>query len=611
MSTTFTQAPHDQPAGAHEQPADETLLRVRDLHVSYQTTKGIVPALRGVDLDIARGEVVALVGESGSGKSTLGHALIGLLADNAQIDHGSITLSGQDVAGWSENRFRSIRGQDVGLIPQDPTVSLNPVKRIGAQVIGALTAHRRLPRARARVEAAALLERAGLDQPEQRMRQYPHELSGGMRQRVLIAISIASDPELLIADEPTSALDVTVQRRILDHLETLTRESGTSVLLVTHDLGVAADRADRIVVLNHGLVVEHGPTEEVLSNPQDSYTRRLLAAAPGLGGPTLRPASTVPETLAAGPSPTTAASPPLLADGSPEGDPRSTARTLPARASAYRASQDTAPLVEVRNLVKEFRLRGAHRSGTPVLRAVDDVSFSLHRGRTLALVGESGSGKSTTARLVLRLADPTSGSITFDGDDITHATGATWRELRRRAQLVYQNPYASLDPRFSVEEVVTEPLRAFRVGDRRSQRVTAARLLDRVALPEDTLSRRPAELSGGQRQRVAIARALALNPDLVVCDEAVSALDVSVQAQVLELLVELQEQENLTYLFITHDLGVVRQIAHEVAVMRSGQLVELAPTHQIFDRPDHPYTRELLGAIAGTRRPTRPDGDAS
>ncbi|WP_256840054.1 dipeptide ABC transporter ATP-binding protein [Ornithinimicrobium faecis] len=555
------------------------LLSVRDLHVSYQTSKGIVPALRGVDLDISRGEVVALVGESGSGKSTLGHALIGLLADNAQIDQGSITLSGQDVSGWSENRFRSIRGRDVGLIPQDPTVSLNPVKRIGAQVIGALTAHRRLPRAQARTEAAALLERAGLDQPEQRMRQYPHELSGGMRQRVLIAISIASDPELLIADEPTSALDVTVQRRILDHLETLTRESGTSVLLVTHDLGVAADRADRIVVLNHGLVVEHGPVDEVLSNPQDSYTQRLLAAAPGLGGPTLTRTSA--------------------------------ALTSAAQPTAYGIERDTAPLVEVRNLVKEFRLPGARRGGDSVLRAVDDVSFTLHRGRTLALVGESGSGKSTTARLVLRLADPTEGTIAFAGDDITHARGREWRELRRRAQLVYQNPYASLDPRFSVKEVVTEPLRAFGVGDRRSQHETAVRLLDRVALPESTLTRRPAELSGGQRQRVAIARALALNPDLVVCDEAVSALDVSVQAQVLELLVELQEQEDLTYLFITHDLGVVRQIAHEVAVMRSGQLVELAPTHQIFDRPEHPYTRELLGAIAGTRRPTRHDGDAS
>ena len=561
---------------------DPALVSVRDLHVSYQTGSGVVPALRGVDLDIHRGEVVALVGESGSGKSTLGHALIGLLAEGARVDRGRVTLAGQDVTGWSEGRFRRVRGRDVGLIPQDPTVCLNPVTRIGAQVVGALTAHRRLPRQRAHAEAARLLERAGLDRPELRMRQFPHELSGGMRQRVLIAIAIASDPGLLIADEPTSALDVTVQRRILDHLETLTRQSGTSVLLITHDLGVAADRADRIVVLNHGLVVEHGPVDQVLGNPQDAYTARLLAAAPGLG---------------AGP-----------------GSYRTPVLTLPARSEPPQDHEPSVPalpasgLLQVRGLTKDFHLRG-RRGETSVLRAVDDVSFTLERGRTLALVGESGSGKSTTARLVLRLAEPTSGTISFAGQEITTARGRAWRGLRRRAQLVYQNPYASLDPRFSIEEVITEPLRAFRVGDRRSQRETAARLLHRVALPEHTLTRRPAELSGGQRQRVAIARALALSPDLVVCDEAVSALDVSVQAQVLDLLVELQEQEALTYLFITHDLGVVRQIAHEVAVMRTGRLVELAPTRQLFEHPTHPYTRELLGAIAGTRRPH--DGAAS
>lgn len=547
----------------NDRSAAGNVLEVRDLRVSYQTSRGQVVALKGVDLDLGRGEVLALVGESGSGKSTLAHAVIGLLAENASVDGGTISVGGRDIAGWSERRLRAVRGQEVGLVPQDPSVSLNPVKRIGPQVVEAITAHRKLPRAAAQAEALSLLEKVGLDRPEVRLRQYPHELSGGMRQRVLIAIAIAGRPGLLIADEPTSALDVTVQRRILDHLETLTADLGSSMLLVTHDLGVAADRADRIVVMQGGLVVESGPVRQILDDPKDSYTRRLLASAPGLGaratGPAYAPSVPVPE--------------------------------------------DSTPLVRVEHLVKDFALPATRGNDSRVVRAVDDVSFELHRGRTLALVGESGSGKSTTARLVLRLADPTAGTVTFDGADITGATGRQWRELRRRAQLIYQNPYASLDPRFSVEELVTEPLRAFSVGTRATQRELAARLVDRVALPGGTLTRKPAELSGGQRQRVAIARALTLSPDLVVCDEAVSALDVSVQAQVLELLAELQAQDDLAYLFITHDLSVVRQIAHDVAVMREGRIVELAPTEQVFERPAHPYTHELLSAIAGTRHP--------
>jgi peptide/nickel transport system ATP-binding protein len=522
------------------------LLQVDDLRVSYAT----VPAVRGASLAVAPGEVVAVVGESGSGKSTLAHAVAGLLPGTGRVDAGRVTLGDQELTGLSERAWRTVRGRRIGLVPQDPGVALNPVQRVGVQVAEALAVHGLADRRSAPARAVELLAEAGLPDPAARARQYPHELSGGMRQRVLIAIAIAARPQLLVADEPTSALDATVQRHILDRLDQLVRASGTAVLLITHDLGVAADRADRIVVMHGGRVVEEGPVREVLAAPREEYTRRLLESAPGL---------------------------------------RRIER--PTR----RAETSDSPLVEVRDLVKEFPL------GRGRIRAVDGVSFTIARGETLALVGESGSGKSTTARLVLRLADPTSGTVTFDGTDITRVRGRAWRELRRRAQLIYQNPYASLDPRFSIAEVIAEPLRAFRMGDARSRRARAAELLDRVALPEPVLDRRPAELSGGQRQRVAIARALALSPDLVVCDEPVSALDSHVSAQVLDLLAELQADAGLTYLFISHDLAVVRRIAHRVGVLRGGRLLELAPTEQLFAAPRHEYTRELLAAIAGQK----------
>jgi len=538
----------------------ESLLEVRGLSVSYRTRRATVPAVRDVDLDVRPGEVVAVVGESGSGKSTTAHAIVRLLAANGHLDGGTVRLGRDDLTSLSERELRAVRGARIGLIPQDPSVSLNPVKRVGEQVAEVLRIHRLAGRRAAALDAVSILERAGLPDPAVRARQYPHELSGGMRQRVLIAIAIAANPALIIADEPTSALDVTVQRVILDHLQHLAKESGTAVLLVTHDLGVAADRAQRVVVMSQGRVVETAPTEEILRRPRHEYTRRLLDSAPSL---------------------TTARPRVRMAEPPPSEE----------------------PLVEVRDLVKEFRLpTGENRT----LRAVDDVSFTIHRGRTLALVGESGSGKSTTARLVLRLADPTSGRILFDGDDVTAARGARVRRLRRRAQLIYQNPYASLDPRFSVAEIVTEPLRVFKVGDRPARLARARELLDRVALPASVLERRPAELSGGQRQRVAIARALALSPDLVVCDEPVSALDVSVQAQVLDLLAELQADMGAAYLFISHDLAVVRQIAHRVAVMRHGRIVETGTTEDLFTRPAHEYTRELLAAIPGGSVPTAP-----
>ncbi|MFE2417046.1 dipeptide ABC transporter ATP-binding protein [Streptomyces hokutonensis] len=549
LSTTPSTAPD---------PGQDTTLEIRGLSVSYRTRGGTVAAVRDVDLDVRPGEVTAVVGESGSGKSTTAHAITRLLAANATIDAGTIRFGRHDLTTLSEAELRTVRGAQIGLVPQDPSVSLNPVKRVGEQVAEVLRIHGLATRRSAPAEAIDILHRAGLPEAATRARQYPHELSGGMRQRALIAIAIAARPRLIVADEPTSALDVTVQRVILDHLQGLTEELGTAILLVTHDLGVAADRAQRLVVMSQGRVVEAGATREVLADPQHEYTRRLLASAPSL-------TTAIPRTEVTAPPAT-----------------------------------GTTPLVELRNAVKEFRLPRADGESR-TLRAVDDVSLSLHRGRTLALVGESGSGKSTTARLVLRLTDASAGHILFDGTDVTTARGAQARQLRRRAQLVYQNPYASLDPRFSIGEVITEPLRAFKVGDHTSRLDRARELLDRVALPATTLDRRPAELSGGQRQRVAIARALALSPDLVVCDEPVSALDVSVQAQVLDLLAELQAETGVAYLFISHDLAVVRQIAHEVAVMRAGRIVETGAPDDLFTHPRHEYTRELLAAIPGRR----------
>ncbi|MET7329433.1 ABC transporter ATP-binding protein [Nonomuraea sp. NPDC005650] len=506
-----------------------SLLEVRDLAVSYDGRR----AVEGVSFTVEPGEVVAVVGESGSGKSTTAHAVIGLLPSNGAVDAGRILLGDADLASWSPKRMESVRGAQIGLIPQDPASSLDPVKTVGAQIAEVLRIHKRGDRRAIRSRVIDLLARVGLPDPEARARQYPHELSGGMRQRVLIAIAIALEPRLIIADEPTSALDVTVQRRILDLIDDLRAESGTALLLVTHDLGVAAARSDRLVVMKDGRIEEQGRTAEVLASPAAGYTKRLLNDAPSLSA-------------------------------SPFRDP----------------PPESAPAIVVRDLVKEFK----------GFRAVDGVSFEVARGTTHALVGESGSGKTTTARMVVRFAEPTSGTVTIAG-------AGEGRGFRRHVQLVHQNPYGSLDPRQSVGDIVEEPLRNFRLGDRAERRARVLDLLDRVALPRDVLTRRPRELSGGQRQRVAVARALAAGPEVVVLDEAVSALDVTVQAQILDLLEQLQRDLGLTYLFISHDLAVVRQISHTVSVMNKGRIVESGTTRRVFTDPRHEYTRELLAAI--------------
>ncbi|QIG39562.1 ABC transporter ATP-binding protein [Microbacterium sp. 4R-513] len=561
------------------------VLAVDDLAVTYETSRGAVDAVQGVSFQVAEGETVAIVGESGSGKSTTAHAIVRLLPAAARIPSGRIRVGDVDVAAATASELAGIRGRRIGLVPQDPTVSLNPVTRIGAQVAEVLLVHGLADRRTAWDRAVEALAEAGIPDAAVRARQYPHELSGGMRQRVLIATAIIARPDLIVADEPTSALDVTVQRQILDQLDRLRADRGTGILLITHDLGVAADRADRIVVMHAGRIVEAGTPDEVLRDPRDAYTRRLIAAAPSLNA--RRSEASV-----------------LLS--SPPGG-RSVAWTAAPRTDAAGRGAGV-PVLEVRDLVKEFALphgSGAG-SGAGVQRAVDGVSFAIPRGTTLGIVGESGSGKTTTARLALRLVEPTAGSILLDGADVTTAEGGRVRELRRRVQLVQQNPYATLNPKHTVGELVADPLRAFRVGDRASRGRRAAELLDVVALPVSALHRRPAELSGGQRQRVAIARALALSPDLLVLDEPVSALDVSIQHQILTLLAHLQRDHGLTYLFISHDLAVVRQVAHRVAVMRAGRIVESGAVDAIFEAPREAYTRDLIDAIPGGGRALDP-----
>ncbi|MBF4604943.1 dipeptide ABC transporter ATP-binding protein [Curtobacterium sp. VKM Ac-2884] len=535
-----------------------SLLSIQDLTVTYGRGSSARTALHGVSLDVGRGERVAIVGESGSGKSTTAHAVLRLLPAAADLTGGTVRLSGVadgsgdlDLVTATDRQVRSVRGVRIGFVPQDPTVSLNPVTRIGTQVAEVLRIHGLATGAEARERAVEELRRAGIDRPGLRARQYPHELSGGMRQRVLIAIALIGDPELLVADEPTSALDVTVQRTILDHLDRLVAERGTSVLFITHDLGVAADRADRIVVMSEGRIVEQGTPAEVLGAPREPYTRALIAAAPSLDDVTVSVGAA-----------------PRLQAGVDE------------------------PLVVATGLRKSFAR----------VAAVDGVDVTVPRGRTLALVGESGSGKSTTARLVLGLERADAGTVQFDGEDVTAASGAALRAYRRRAQIVQQNPYAALHPRLSVGAVIADPLAAFGIGTRRSRAARAAELLDLVALPSAVLGRRPAELSGGQRQRVAIARALALDPSFIVLDEPVSALDVSVQAQILDLLAELQSTLGVSYLFISHDLAVVRRIAHEVSVLRGGRVVEHGDVAQVLHDPQHEYTRALLDAIPGRSR---------
>ena len=575
--------------------SESPLLRIRDLAVQYRTPRGLVDAVRRVSFDVEAGKVTAVVGESGSGKTTVAQSVIGLLASNGQIAGGSIVLNERrvgptELVGLSERRWRGLRGRCIGLIPQDPGNSLNPVGTIGGSIGESLRIHGLRDRHRRRARVLELLDQVGIDNPTARARQYPHEFSGGMRQRVLIAAAIANNPELIIADEPTSALDVTVQRTVLDLLDRLRQETGTGVLFITHDLAVAAERAENVVVMRGGEVQESGPSERVLSRPESEYTRQLMRDAPAFGEAPPRQRVLV---SAAGEGFAEFSEP--APESTAGGEPGATAPHVAATPTGDAPRPAAAPLVEVSHLRQEFR---TGRSSEPFV-AVDDVSFVVPRGTTHALVGESGSGKTTTGRAIAGFATPTSGSVRVGDTEVTQLRGASLREFRSTTQLVYQNPYGSLDPRQTIAQVLAEPLRNFGIGSRGDREERVTRALELVALPAEFAHRRPRELSGGQRQRVAIARALIVEPELVVLDEAVSALDVTVQAQILRLLASLQQELGLSYVFISHDLAVVRQIADTVSVLQRGRQVEHGPTEQVFSDARNPYTRQLLEAIPG------------
>lgn len=534
--------------------SSESLLSIENLTVEFASLHGAITAVDNVTLSLDVGRRLAIVGESGSGKSTMASAIHRLLPTNATV-RGSIQVGGEDVMAMSSSRIIRLRGREVGYVPQDPLSNLNPVQRVGAQLMRTIQiGNTKLSRTELRAQAIEALDRVGIAQPARRFSQYPHEFSGGMRQRALIAMGMACRPRLLIADEPTSALDVTVQRRVLDLIDDLTRELGTALLFITHDLGLAAERADDVVVMKRGQVVERGTAQSVLVAPKNQYTIDLLTAAPNLASVRL-----VTETP---------------------------------------VKRSSTPLLEVQGVTKVFG-RHVFKSNSSGIVAVDNASLTVSPGETVAIVGESGSGKSTVIRMILGLERPTSGRVLFEGRALGDLDRAGRFGYRAQVQPVFQNPYASLDPRFTVGQSIREPLNVHRRGrpDERNKRVL--KLLEQVALPGDLVSRFPHELSGGQRQRVAIARALALEPKVIVLDEAVSALDVLVQAQILHLLVDLQKQHGLAYVFVSHDLAVVRQISHIVHVVNSGKVVETGPPRQLFEAPQDPYTAALIEAIPG------------
>ncbi len=549
---------------------------IRNLRVTFQTKDGPVVGVKDISFDIQPGETVCVVGESGSGKSVSALSLMRLVEfGGGRITGGKLLFDRGDgkpidMGAAGPDLAREMRGNQIGMIFQEPMTALNPVFTVGRQLAEGLMVHRDLSEKEARAKALDLLKQVRIPEPERRLDQYPHELSGGMRQRVVIAMALACEPRLLIADEPTTALDVTIQAEILALIDRLKKETGTAVLFITHDMAVVAQMADRVVVMYRGEMVEEGTVTEVFDNPQKDYTKALLAAVPKLGEMTGKP---YPE--------------PMRLMGKPDPEPIKVEHKPGER-----------PLLEVKNLITRFPVRGGFfRRTVANVHAVEDVSFDLPRGETLSLVGESGCGKSSAGRSILRLVEPLSGQIRLDGADVMAMGPETLRRARADMQMIFQDPFASLNPMMRLVEQVAEPMRNFGGRSASEIRDRVAMLFDRVELPRSFLYRYPHELSGGQRQRVAIARALALNPKLIVADEAVSALDVSVQAQVVNLLMELQADLGISILFISHDMAVVERVSHRTAVMYLGRIVEIGTRQQVFEDPRHPYTKSLMSAV--------------
>ncbi|MEM1030693.1 MAG: dipeptide ABC transporter ATP-binding protein [Myxococcota bacterium] len=581
-------------------PDPGSVLRIRDLEVAFHTEDGVVRAVEGISLDIRPGRTLGVVGESGSGKSVTAMSILRLLPpETARIGRGGIALLDRDVLALGPSALRKLRGGDAAMIFQEPMTSLNPMHTVGAQVMEAITTHERVSSAEARRRTVALFREVDLPDPESRIDSYPHEMSGGQKQRVMIAMALACHPKLLIADEPTTALDVTIQKQILDLLRRLRDARDMSILFITHDLGVIAELADEVAVMFKGHLVEYGRTLDIFERPQHPYTRALLACRPRLDTTARR-------------LPTTATfmdwsvddegrlevveKPPPPAEG--------TEGVVAAPTSSPPPPDDGPPLLKVDGLSVHFPIRRGFWSRTQgYVRAVDGVSFEVRRGQTLGLVGESGCGKTTTGRALLRLIDTRDGvairgRVTFDGIDLTAAKGRALRALRRRLQIVFQDPYASLNPRMSVGATLMEPMIVHGLAKSAAQRrERAVALLEEVGLEARHLRRYPHEFSGGQRQRISIARALAVEPEFIVCDDSVSALDVSVQAQVLNLLKDLQAQRGLTYVFISHDLSVVKFMSDTMAVMRAGRIVESGPSEAIYADPEQDYTRRLIAAV--------------
>jgi peptide/nickel transport system ATP-binding protein len=623
MSPIAAAAVPDNPAAA--QPATGPgLLQVEDLHVHFETSRGTVRAVEGVSYTIRPGEIVALVGESGCGKSVSALSIMRLLAKPAgRIVRGRILFEGRDLLQLPEHDMRAIRGRSISMIFQEPMTSLNPVLSIGTQLMEPLQIHLGMSDAEARARAIELLRLVGITDGERRLDQYPHQFSGGMRQRVMIAIGLACNPKLIIADEPTTALDVTIQAQILELMKDLSRRLNIALLVITHNLGIVARYADRVNVMYAARIVEEGTAEQIFGAPRHPYTIGLLRSVPRLDRARDQKLETIeglPPNLLDPPNTCRFAprcayriaicdiDPPLFGTDAPEH--RSAchrAQELPTLSkeyqkavvgtSAQRESGGETALLSVRGLTKHFEVRGRGLSGgTAVVRAAEKVSFDIPRGQTLGLVGESGCGKTTVGRLILRLEEATAGEILFGGRDIVKASGAEMKSLRPQIQVIFQDPFSSLNPRMTVGQIIAEPMQVHRIADRKRARERAAELLEQVGLYPYMAERYPHQLSGGQRQRVGIARALGLNPSFIVCDEPVSALDVSIQGQIINLLEELQERLGLTYLFIAHDLAVVRHISHRVVVMYLGRVMEVADREDLYGEPLHPYTRALLDA---------------